>query len=73
MINLEEYEHAGYSGKFDLYRKLENGKGVWVAHNIETGEVKPITYAQARGFEPIEDTPIKRLARELGALLLPRR
>ena len=27
MINLEEYEHAGYSGKFDLYRKLENGKG----------------------------------------------
>lgn len=27
MINLEGYERAGSSGKFDLYRKIENGKG----------------------------------------------
>lgn len=58
-------------GKYNLYRKIENGKGKWLAEDTETGEVFPITYEQARGFEPINPTPIDNLARELGRILLP--
>lgn len=71
-ISIKEYEQV-YSGnsKYNLYRKIENGKGKWVAEDVKTGEVFPITYEQARGFEPIRPTPIENLTRELGRMLLP--
>ena len=58
-------------GKYDLYRKIENGKGKWLAEDTETGEVFPITYEQALGHEPIRPTPIENLSRQLGKILLP--
>lgn len=58
-----------------LYRKIENGKGKWLAEVSEygnkTGKIFPITYEQALGYKPIKSTPIKNLARELGRILLP--
>lgn len=78
---LEEFERTlekyyGYTyvsrigDKFDTYRKIENNRGKWIAENIETGEFFPITYEQARGFEPINPSGIELLARELGRILL---
>ena len=64
---------AGYIGKYDLFRKLENGRGKWMAEDTSTGERFPITYAQAQGLEPIRPTRAQRLGRELGKKLLPRR
>lgn len=71
MINLNEYQYVSSKGKHNLYRKIENGKGKWVAENIENGEIFPITYEQALGYEPINPTGIENLARELGRKLLP--
>lgn len=72
-IDKSTYSPAGYIGKYDLFRKLEDGRGKWIAEDTETGEVFPITYDQARGFEPIRPDGVQRLSCELGRLLLPRR
>lgn len=72
-IDKAEYQEVCYSnnGKYLLYRKIENGKGKWIAEDCQTGEVFPITYEQARGYEPIRPTPIENLSRRLGKILLP--
>lgn len=72
-IDKAGYQEVGYSnnGKYLLYRKLENGKGKWIAEDEQTGEVFPITYQQALGREPIRPTPIENLSRRLGKILLP--
>lgn len=74
VIDTTGYEKLSCSssiGKYDLYRKIENGKGKWLAEDTETGEIFPITYEQARGYEPIRPTETEKLARELGRILLP--
>lgn len=76
-IDLSEYEYITYGrgrdNKWSLYRKIDNGKGVWAAKHCDTGEIKPITYDQARGFEPIGNSRIDTLSRELGTMLLPKK
>lgn len=75
MIDKNEYSYAGSISKtnvvYELYRKIENGKGKWIAEDSTTGEVFPITYEQARGFEPIRPTEIEKLSMQLGKMLLP--
>lgn len=75
MIDKSGYEYAGSISKpyviYELYRKIENGKGKWIAEDSRTGEVFHITYEQALGYEPIRPTPIENLSRELGRKLLP--
>lgn len=76
-INLDEYElMPSRVDGFEIYRKIlrdENGnrvKGIWVAAK-DGKEPFHISYEQALGREPIEDSSIKRLARQLGEMLLP--
>lgn len=75
MIDKTGYEYVTSISKsfvvYEIYRKIENGKGKWIAEDCETGEVFRITYDQALGYEPIRPTPIENLARELGRKLLP--
>lgn len=74
-INVNEYEYvksvSKYNVVYELYRKIENGKGKWIAEDCNTGEFFPITYEQALGYEPIRPTGMENLARELGKILLP--
>lgn len=69
------YEHSHsiskYSVVYEIYRKIEYGKGKWLAEDTRSGEFFPITYEQARGFELIRPTETEKLARELGRILLP--
>ena len=66
------YKYVASNSPYDLYRKIISGKGDWYAVNYENNTVQHITYAQARGDEPIDDkTGIKRLSKELGKKLLP--
>lgn len=66
------YKYVASNSPYDLYRKIVGGKGDWYAVNYENNTVQHITYAQARGYEPIDDkTGIKRLSKELGKKLLP--
>ena len=53
---------------YDFYRKLVDGKGKWFA--VKDGVVMPITYDQARGYEPINSE--ENMAMTLGGILLPR-
>lgn len=75
-IDLSEYEMMpSQVDGFDIYRKIVHGedglpRGVWAAQK-EGGEPFEITYKQARGLEPIDDSGIKGLSRQLGAMLLP--
>ena len=75
MIDKNEYSYAGSISKtnvvYELYRKIENGKGKWIAEDSATGEIFPITYAQARGEEPIRPTEAEKLSKHLGKILLP--
>ena len=52
---------------YDFYRKLVDGKGKWYA--AKDGEVIPITYDQARGYEPLNSE--EKMAMTLGRKLLP--
>lgn len=75
-INLDEYEYISNVDGYSTFRKIVpdgNGgiKGIWAARHQDGGEAFEISYEQARGFEPIEDSPIKRLSRQLGEMLLP--
>lgn len=83
-IDISDYEKLRYPLRdgdkyYQLYRKIENGKGVWAAAELDkygsdvVGEPFKITYEQARGFEPIEDSSIRKLSRDLGKKLLPKR
>ena len=76
-INLSDYNYVGNQDGYAIYRKIEkqsdgSRKGVWVAQDQD--EKNPpfqITYDQARGFEQIDDSPAKKLGKELGKKLLP--
>lgn len=63
------WEIHSYEGQHEIYRLLQkdvSGKLTgckWKAKNIETGEEKEITYEQARGYEPIEDSSVKKMSR----------
>lgn len=75
-IDLSEYEYVSNVEGFSTYLKIvpdgEGGeKGIWAARHQDGGEPFAISYAQARGFEPIDNSPIKQLARQLGEMLLP--
>ena len=48
------------NSRYEIYRKIVNGRGKWRAREIETGEVIDITYKQALGYEPINPTPIEQ-------------
>ena len=74
MKSLRYYELVKYSpnARYEIYRRILNGKGKWRAREIETGKVIDITYAQALGYELINPTPIEQLSRGLGKMLLPR-
>lgn len=66
------YKYVASNSPYNLYRKIISGKGDWYAVNYENNTVQHITYVQARGYEPIDDTTgIKRLSKELGKKLLP--
>ena len=66
------YKYVASNSPYNLYRKIVGGKGDWYAVNYENNTVQHITYAQARGDEPIDDkTGIKKLSMELGKKLLP--
>lgn len=66
------YKYVASNSPYDLYRKIIGGKGDWYAVNYGNNTVQHITYAQARGYEPIDDTTgIKKLSMELGKKLLP--
>lgn len=66
------YKYVASNSPYDLYRKIVGGKGDWYAVNYENNTVQHITYAQARGYEPIDDTTgIRKLSMELGKKLLP--
>lgn len=76
-IDLSEYDYVSNVDGYFIYRKVvdqSNGskKGVWVAQDQD--EKNPpfsITYDQARGFDPINDTSgIKKLGKQLGKKLL---
>ena len=67
------YTYVSRVGNFDTYRKIEHGKGKWIAEDVRTGEFFSITYEQALGYEPINPTPIENLARQLGKILLSSR
>ena len=76
-INMDEYElMPSRVDGFEIYRKIlrdENGnrvKGIWAATK-DGVEPFHISYEQALGREPIDDSSIKRLARQLGEMLLP--
>lgn len=66
------YKYVASNSPYNLYRKIIGGKGDWYAVNYENNTVQHITYAQARGYEPIDDTTgIRKLSMELGKKLLP--
>ena len=80
----DSYEYNGTNYEFVtnidgywVYRAIVDGKGVWRAMPQGSNESQfeelsfPISYAQARGFEPInEPTAITKLRKDLGKKLL---
>lgn len=72
ITTVDELEANGFervSGRrgYDFYRKLVDGKGKWYA--VKDGAVMPITYDQARGYEPINSE--ESMGMKLGGMLLP--
>lgn len=75
----ETYEYVTNVDGYWVYRAVVNGKGLWRAMPQGSDESQfeelsfPISYAQARGFEPInEPTAIMKLRKDLGKKLLPK-
>lgn len=62
-----DYEFIENRNGYEIYRKIVNGKGVWKAS--KDGKEFPITYDQARGYEPIDNE--EKLRIKLGKMLLP--
>lgn len=80
LVDVSDYERVhdeSRGGKvYALYRKIENGKGVWAADEISSKTFEPegrpfrITYRQAIGDEPINNS--EKLGMRLGKMLLPK-
>ena len=73
--NDPEVEYVCNTNGWWCYRKIEDGKGKWYAHEQDTPveTMIPISYAQVRGYEPMpeEASAIRKLQRDLGKMLLP--
>ena len=70
-INLNEYDYVACRNGYLTYRKIVDGKGLWVAQvQDKKNEPFPITYEQALGYEPINPTPLQQ---KIGEILLPKR
>lgn len=69
MIDMNGYQEAGSIGQYYLYRKIENGRGKWLAEDCGTGEIFPITYEQATGYKPIKSTSAGNLSKTIGKIL----
>lgn len=59
------------SSEYRMFREIINGKGHWYVMFNGTEEYVPITYDQARGYEPI--TRQEMMKRKLGKMLLSRK
>lgn len=80
-LDADGYKYVSGRPGYHLYRKDirgENGKvvsAVWAAQKYDAmkgqtvGDPFEITYDQARGFEPIEDTVASRLSKKVGKAL----
>lgn len=70
-INLDDYQYISNQHGYQLYRKIVDGKGQWVAQDQDCLEPPfPITYQQALGYEPIIRSDIEKLRYDLGKKLL---
>lgn len=76
-IQDNNYRYVFTRDGYFIYRAIQNGKGVWraLAQNYDESEFDkysfPISYEQARGFEPINDTDgIKKISKYVGDKLL---
>ena len=63
------YQFIDSRNGYEIYRKIENGKGKWVAER--NGVRFPITYDQARGYAPIDRN--EALQMQLGNMFLNRK
>lgn len=75
----ETYEYVTNVDGYWVYRAVVDGKGVWRAMPQGSNESQfdslsfPISYDQARGFEPIDEpSAITKLRKDLGKKLLPK-
>lgn len=72
-IDLSEYKYVSNVRGYQTYRKIVNGKGVWVAQDQDRKHPPfPITYDQALGYEPIiteHSTNAEKLGYEVGKAL----
>lgn len=72
-IKLSEYEYVANRNGYQTYRKIVNGKGVWVAQDQDKKYPPfPITYNQALGHDPIiteHSSNAERLGYEVGQML----
>ena len=64
--------------KFFILRKVQKNddnsirKAIWKAVDEDTAEVLDITYKQALGEEPIDDSPVNQLGKMVGKKILPK-
>lgn len=65
----EDYKYIDNRNGYWIYRKVEDGRGKWMAE--KNGINFPITYDQARGYAPIDRN--EALQMQLGNMLLKRR
>lgn len=75
----ETYKYVTNVDGYWIYRAIVDGKGVWRAMTQGSNESQfeelsfPISYDQARGFEPIDEpSAITKLRKDLGKKLLPK-
>lgn len=75
----ETYKYVTNVDGYWIYRAIVDGKGVWRAMPQGSNESQfeelsfPISYDQARGFEPIDEpSAITKLRKDLGKKLLPK-
>ena len=75
----ETYEYVTNVDSYWVYRAVVDGKGVWRAMPQGSNESQfeelsfPISYDQARGFEPIDEpSAITKLRKDLGKKLFPK-
>lgn len=73
----ETYKYVTNVDGYWIYRAIVDGKGVWRAMTQDSNESQfeelsfPISYDQARGFEPIDEpSAITKLRKDLGKKLL---
>lgn len=66
---MEGYELIDSRDGYDIYRKIENGRGKWKA--IKDGVAFDISYKQGIGEEPLDSS--SKMKQSLGSLLGLRR